>query len=185
MIKKVSELPVQVSPLLVKEGVAITVAVWGDEPVLVTVNEGILPLPLAANPMLVLLLVQLNAVFITELVKFIAVVWVLWHKVWSEVAAISGIGFTLTVIVVVAVQPSVFVPVTVYVVELLGVTVILDPVIPLLHEYVLAPLVLNIEFDPWQIKDGLALAVITNNGGWLIVTLFESMHPLLSVTVIK
>jgi len=74
VIKKVSELPVQVTPLLVKEGVAIIVAVCGDEPVLVAVKEEILPLPLAANPMVVLSLVQLNTVFVTELVKFIAVV---------------------------------------------------------------------------------------------------------------
>ena len=71
------------------------VAFWVDGLVFVTVNEGILPLPLAANPMFVLLFVQLNTVFVTELVKFIAVVWVLWHKVWSAVIEISGIGFTV------------------------------------------------------------------------------------------
>lgn len=43
-------------------GVTVTVAVTGALVKLVAVNEGILPVPLAANPMLVLLLVQANVV---------------------------------------------------------------------------------------------------------------------------
>jgi hypothetical protein len=41
-----------------KEGVTVIVAVTGAVPVLVAVNEAMLPLPLAASPMLVLLLVH-------------------------------------------------------------------------------------------------------------------------------
>jgi hypothetical protein len=43
-------------------GVTVTVVVIGDAPLLIAVNEGTLPVPLAARPMLVLLLVHVNVV---------------------------------------------------------------------------------------------------------------------------
>ena len=74
LIKKVSDAPVHVTPLLVNDGVTIIVAVCNSKLSFIAVKAGILPLPLAANPIIVLLFVQLNTVFVTELVKFIAVV---------------------------------------------------------------------------------------------------------------
>ena len=50
--------PVQLVPPLVKVGVTTMVATTGADPVLTAVNEAILPVPLAARPMLVNELVQ-------------------------------------------------------------------------------------------------------------------------------
>ena len=54
-------------------GVTVIVAVMGSAVALVAVNEAIFPVPLAAKPMLVLLLVQLNVVPAVP-VKFTVVV---------------------------------------------------------------------------------------------------------------
>jgi hypothetical protein len=54
VIVKVSAMPAQPS----KEGVTVMVAVTGEVPLLTAVNDGRLPLPLAASPMVVLLLVH-------------------------------------------------------------------------------------------------------------------------------
>ena len=51
--------PSHVTPPLLKCGVTMIVATTGDVPVFVAVNVGIFPLPVAANPMLISLLVQL------------------------------------------------------------------------------------------------------------------------------
>ena len=53
-------------PALVKEGVTVIVAVIGALVLLVAVNEEILPVPLAARPIAVLLLVQLYTVLVTK-----------------------------------------------------------------------------------------------------------------------
>ena len=53
------ELPVQVSPALVKAGVIVTVAVTGEFVVFVAVNEEISPVPAAPRPMVVFELTQL------------------------------------------------------------------------------------------------------------------------------
>src|ERR1035437_73558 len=58
VIVKVLVGPSQVIPPLVKCGVTIIVATTGDVPALMAVNVGILPLPVAANPMLISLFVQ-------------------------------------------------------------------------------------------------------------------------------
>ena len=76
IIKNVSDWPVHVNTILVKEGLTINEEVWGAVHVLVKIKDDISPVPLAANPMLELLLIQLNTVLGTKLVKFIAVVWV-------------------------------------------------------------------------------------------------------------
>ena len=76
-------------------------------------------------------------------------------------AVTVGNGFTVTLTVVVPVHPVVLVPVTVYVVVALGVTVLLAPVPnPPDQLYVLAPLAVNTEVAPLHIAAGLALAVI-------------------------
>jgi hypothetical protein len=58
VIVNVIGVPGQVTPLL-KFGVTVIVATCGVLPVLIVVNDAILPAPAAARPMLVLLLVQL------------------------------------------------------------------------------------------------------------------------------
>ena len=50
--------PVQLTPPLVKVGVTVIVATTGAVPVLVAINEAILPLPEAARPILVTSFVQ-------------------------------------------------------------------------------------------------------------------------------
>jgi len=65
----------------------------------------------------------------------------------------------------VPVHPAVLVPVTVYVVVALGVTVLLAPVPnPPDQLYVLAPLAVNSELAPEHISVGVAVAVILGNG---------------------
>ena len=53
------------------DGVTIMVAVMGEFVALVVVNEGILPEPLAARPIAVLLFVQANVVPLTGPDKFV------------------------------------------------------------------------------------------------------------------
>ena len=62
------------------------------------VNEAILPVPLAARPIEVVVLVQLNAVAVP--VKFTAVVSVPLQTVWLVTGFTVGVGFTAIVNVV-------------------------------------------------------------------------------------
>ena len=74
LIKKVSDAPVHVTPLLVNEGVTIIVAICKSNPSFKTVKDGILPLPLDGNPILGLSFIQLNKVLLTVLIKLTGVV---------------------------------------------------------------------------------------------------------------
>ena len=56
---KVVVYPVQVVDALVYEGVTVIVAVTGAVPLLAAANEAMLPVPVAARPIEVLLFVQL------------------------------------------------------------------------------------------------------------------------------
>ena len=94
-IKKVSDAPIHVTPLLVNDGVTIIVAVCKSKLSFMTVKDGILPLPLAANPILGLSFIQLNKVLFTVLIKLIGVVSRFAHNDWSETEATLGIGFTV------------------------------------------------------------------------------------------
>jgi hypothetical protein len=86
---------------LLAVGVIVIVAVIGVEPVFTAVNDGILPLPLAANPMVGSLFVQAKVVPLTELVKAIAAVAVLLQTVCvAGVATASGVGLTVIVAVI-------------------------------------------------------------------------------------
>ena len=70
-----------------------------------------------------------------------------------------GLAFTLIVIDDVPVQPCAFVPVTVYVVDVDGVTTFEDPVpSPWLHEYALDPEAVIVVLCPWHIVVGEALS---------------------------
>jgi hypothetical protein len=65
-------------------------------------------------------------------------------------------------------HPKASVPITEYVVVTLGETVTLDPIEPLLQEYVEAPLTNNVEENPEQIEK--ELAEIVNRGTAFTVT---------------
>lgn len=94
---KVTGVPVQVVPPLVKLGVTVIVAVTGAVPVLVAVNEAILPVPLAARPIEVVLFVQLYTVPGTKPVKLTAVVAAPLHTTWLATALTVGDGLTVMV----------------------------------------------------------------------------------------
>ena len=65
----------------------------GDDPPLVAVNAEMLPVPLAANPMAVLLFVQVYEVPVP--VKVTVEVIAPLHTVWSGTLFTVGIGFTV------------------------------------------------------------------------------------------
>src|ERR1700752_3997221 len=95
-------------------------------------------------------------------------------------AVTTGIGFTVTVTCVVAVQPSVL-PVTVYVVVEVGLAVTVEPMLALklvagLHEYVLAPLAVRVVNCPVQIGEGVA-TLITGIGFTVTVTCAVAVQP--------
>lgn len=97
VIVKVLCEPVQVMDAFVKAGVTVIVAVTGTTPVLIAVNAAIFPVPPAARPMVVLLLVQLYTEPGTVPEKFTAAVEVLLQTVWFEMAFTVGDGFTVMV----------------------------------------------------------------------------------------
>ena len=72
------------------------VAVMGDAPVLVAVKEGILPLPLAARPIDVLLFVHANVAPEGVLLKVLPGTEAPSQTLLSEGAVATGIGFTVT-----------------------------------------------------------------------------------------
>jgi hypothetical protein len=114
--------PVQVTPPITYSGVTVMVPTIGAAVLLVAVNEGILPEPLAAKPMAVLLFVQLNV--LAAPVKLTAAVEAPLHTTWFEGWSTEGVG--LTVMVKVIASPVQF--------TLLGVTVIVATIgaLPLL-----------------------------------------------------
>ena len=70
----------------------------GVDPLLIPVNAGMLPIPLAeANPIPVLLLVQLYIVPGTAPENVTAVVVPFLHTAWSGTASTVGVGLTLMV----------------------------------------------------------------------------------------
>ena len=95
-----------------------------------------------------------------------------------------GNGFTVTLTVAVPVHPAVLVPVTVYVVVALGVTVLLAPLPnPPDQLYVLAPLAVSTEVAPLHIADGLAEAVTDGIGFTVTLTVAVPEHPSAAVPV--
>jgi len=66
---------------MVAVGVTVIVAVKGDVPAFVAIKDGISPVPLAANPIDVLLFAQLNTVPAIVPEKAIAVVEELLHTI--------------------------------------------------------------------------------------------------------
>ena len=100
------------------------------------------------------------------------------------VANTVGNGFTVTLTVAVPVHPVLVVPVTVYVVVLVGETVLLDPVPKLCDQlYVFAPLALNVVLEPEHIEEGDADAIRVGVGLTFTVTVaVAEQTPLVPVT---
>ena len=87
------------------------------------------------------------------------------HTVEAEALAVMvGDGLTVIVTVAVFVQPLLLVPVNVYVVIPVGLTLILAVVAPVLQPYELAPTPVKVVLVPEQIVDAEALAVTVGNG---------------------
>ena len=100
------------------------------------------------------------------------------------VAATDGNGFTVTLTVAVPVHPAVLVPVTVYVVVELGVTVLLAPLPnPPDQLYVFAPFAVNTDVAPLHIAAGLAVAATDGNGFTVTLTVAVPVHPAVLVPV--
>ena len=97
---KVLLAPLQVIPPLVNVGVTVIVAVTGVLPALTAVNDGIVLVPDAPSPMLVLLLVQLYTVPATGPAIVTAVVAAPAHTVWFAIVFTAGVGFTVIVKVI-------------------------------------------------------------------------------------
>lgn len=89
--------PVQLTPPAVNTGVTVMLATTGALVMLVAVKLAILPVPDAASPMLVLLLVQLYTVPAAVPLKVIAAVAVPLQKPWLATWFTTGIGFTVMV----------------------------------------------------------------------------------------
>jgi hypothetical protein len=100
------------------------------------------------------------------------------------VAVTVGNAFTLTVTVAVFTQPLALVPVTVYVVVVVGDTVTDEPdKLPGFHTYVEAPLALNEVLPPTQIAEFVELAVTVGNGLTVTPTVAVFTQPLALVPV--
>ena len=98
-------------------------------------------------------------------------------------ATTVGNGLTVIVTVEVFVQPLAFVPVTVYVVVLVGLTTGLPLRLPGIQVYVAAPLALKVDEAPTQIVVDDALATTVGNGLTVIVTVEVFVQPLAFVPV--
>ena len=93
-----------------------------------------------------------------------------------------GNGFTVTVLVAVAVQPLLFVTVTVYVASAVGLTLMNDAVEPLLHKYVPPPVAVNVVLAPLQITF-VPVMLAVGNGFTVTVLVAVAVQPLALVTV--
>ncbi len=94
------------------------------------------------------------------------------------VAEIVGLGLTVKVTVCVLVHPRVVVPITEYVVVVVGVTITLVPVkAPGFHVYVDAPLAVKVELPPEQIIVGEADATMVGVEVTFIVIVFVDEQP--------
>lgn len=83
------------------KGVIVIVAVTGVVPGLTAVKDGTLPLPDAVSPIEVLLLVHVNVVPFTGLVRAIIVLALPLQTVWAGgVATTTGVGLTLIIAVI-------------------------------------------------------------------------------------
>ena len=90
-------------PVGVVTGVTVIVAVTGTLVILITLNDAILPVPLAARPIDGVLFTQLNVVPATGPLNITGAVGALLHTVWLGGTGLTvGVGFTVTVAVMAA-----------------------------------------------------------------------------------
>jgi hypothetical protein len=99
----------------------------------------------------------------------------------GELTEITGSGFTVTVVTAVPEHPAASVPVIVYEVVLVGVTVIGLELAPVFHEYVLPPLAVKIASAPEQTVG--EFTEITGSGFMVTVATAVPVHPAASVPV--
>ena len=159
---KVTGVPVQVIPALVYTGVTVTVAVTGALLLLMAIKDGTVPVPPAARPMLILLLLQLYTVPPTGPAGVTAVVDVPLHNVWLAIAFTDGVGFTVKVnVTTVPGQP---------VNTLTGVTVTVATTgaVPVFTAMKLGIFPVPTEASP---IDGWLLVQLKNTPGWDVVKL--------------
>ena len=97
VIVNVVAVPLQVAPSIVTDGVAVTVAITGVEPLLVPANELIVPEPLAPRPIDVVLFVQPNVVPATAPEKPMVAMVPPSQVTLSDTPFTFGCGFTLCV----------------------------------------------------------------------------------------
>jgi hypothetical protein len=95
----------------------------------------------------------------------------------------TGKVFTVTVTDAVALQPAFEIPVTIYIVEASGLTVMFEPVTPVFQSNVFAPLAVKVTDAPAHIS--VLDAVHSTIGSALTTTLSEAdaEHPCMSVPV--
>ena len=99
VIVNVDAVPTQLTLPFVYVGVTIIVAVTGAVVAFVPTKLAMLPVPLAARPMLVVLFVQLYTMVppVVGLLKFTAVVLAPLHTTWFVTGVTVAVGFTVIV----------------------------------------------------------------------------------------
>ena len=102
-------------------------------------------------------------------------------QIVGEFTVITGSGFTVTVAIAVLLQLLTSVPVTVYDVVLVGVTVMGFIVAPVLQEYVEAPMPVKVALAPLQIE--AEFTVIIGKGFTVTVATAVPVQPATSVPV--
>ena len=142
-----------------KVGVTELVAVIAADVVLVAVNVGVLPVPLAAKPIAVFEFVHANVAPEGILVNALAGTYAPLHTVLFAGTVTVGKGFTVTVATAVPVQVPV-VAVTVYDVVAVGETVNGFAVEPVFHEQVVPPLAVKVAACPLQMVGEFTVTVI-------------------------
>jgi hypothetical protein len=95
----------------------------------------------------------------------------------------GGNGFTVTVVEQELVHPCALVTVTVYVVVIVGLTVIAAVVAAVLHRNDVPPVAVNVEEAPMQIAGFAGVILQVGNGFTVTVVVHELLQPLPSVTV--
>jgi len=106
----------------------------------------------------------------------------------TGVTATLGRFLTVTVTEAVLVHPAALVPVTIYVVEVVGLAITVVPVVPLspaagAHTYVNAPLAVRLTDPPIHIVGDAGLIVIVGLEFTVTTTVAVPVHPLPSVPV--
>ena len=97
VMMKVFDGPLQLTEPLVMVGVTVMVAIAGAVPVFIATNAGILPVPVAPSPMLVLLFVQVYKVVppVLTVPKVTSAVLIVLQTSWSAGRFTCPVGLTV------------------------------------------------------------------------------------------